>query len=349
MKHGRGHDQNAVIPEAHGRHQPHRPGYWIASVLAEESRGKHSCSPRRRVSPASTTPPRTESPPRRGRPRVAERGSAYRARTPPGRARDTHLAGASRAAPGRRDGHHPVPRHRLCSRTACEHSPRRPGETPGCHGRSRRSESGSGPAQPQRRGPQRARLLRRGRPEPAGRGVRQPGRARAPRPTRTSGAVALHDPAPRPRRAGSGRDHGRLRRRTRDRLTRRLAHWWDPEDEGIGTSLARLIENIHRSSNAVAAARYRTRAEIEALFDGLELLPPTAEPRAVAPLVAGRRRERRPAADLPTRARRTRAQALVRSELGPARPSLRISGSRERRSSGGAERSRARERPPERG
>lgn len=64
-----------------------------------------------------------------------------------------------------------------------------------------------------------------------------------------------------------------------------LAHWWDPEDEGIGTSLARRIESIHRSSNAVAAARYRTRAEIEALFDGLELLPPTAEaPPSLAPL-----------------------------------------------------------------
>lgn len=64
-----------------------------------------------------------------------------------------------------------------------------------------------------------------------------------------------------------------------------LAHWWDPEDEGVGSSLARRIEGIHRSSSTVATARYRTRAEIEALFDGLEFLRPTADaPPSLAPL-----------------------------------------------------------------
>lgn len=63
-----------------------------------------------------------------------------------------------------------------------------------------------------------------------------------------------------------------------------LAHWWDPEDEGVGSSLARRIEGIHRSSTA-ATARYRTRAEIEELFAGLEFLRPTADaPPSLAPL-----------------------------------------------------------------
>ena len=64
-----------------------------------------------------------------------------------------------------------------------------------------------------------------------------------------------------------------------------LAHWWDPEDEGVGSSLARRIEGIHRSSSAAATARYRPRAEIEALFADLELLRPTADaPPSLAPL-----------------------------------------------------------------
>lgn len=64
-----------------------------------------------------------------------------------------------------------------------------------------------------------------------------------------------------------------------------VAHWWDPEDEGVGSSLARRIEGIHRSSGAAASAHYRTRAEIEALFGGLEFLRPLPEaPPGVAPL-----------------------------------------------------------------
>ncbi len=52
-----------------------------------------------------------------------------------------------------------------------------------------------------------------------------------------------------------------------------LTHWWDPEDDGDGTALARKIETSFRTSS-MGTGRYRTRAEIEAMLTGLELLGP---------------------------------------------------------------------------
>lgn len=64
-----------------------------------------------------------------------------------------------------------------------------------------------------------------------------------------------------------------------------VTHWWDPDDDGEGTALARGFEEIYQGSEMVSAARYRTWAEIERLLPGVDLLPPSegAEP-ALAPL-----------------------------------------------------------------
>lgn len=52
-----------------------------------------------------------------------------------------------------------------------------------------------------------------------------------------------------------------------------LTHWWDPEDGGEGSDLARAVETTYRTSS-MGTGRYRTRAEIEAMLDGLELVAP---------------------------------------------------------------------------
>jgi SAM-dependent methyltransferase len=52
-----------------------------------------------------------------------------------------------------------------------------------------------------------------------------------------------------------------------------LTHWLDPEDGGEGTALARRKEAAYRNSS-MGTGRYRTRGEIMAMLDGLELLEP---------------------------------------------------------------------------
>jgi SAM-dependent methyltransferase len=52
-----------------------------------------------------------------------------------------------------------------------------------------------------------------------------------------------------------------------------LTHFWDPEDGGEGTALARQIEISFRTSS-MGISRYRTRAEIQAMLGGLDLIEP---------------------------------------------------------------------------
>lgn len=52
-----------------------------------------------------------------------------------------------------------------------------------------------------------------------------------------------------------------------------LTHWWDPEDGGEGTELAKSVETTYRTSS-MGTGRYRTRDEIMAMLPGLELLEP---------------------------------------------------------------------------
>jgi len=52
-----------------------------------------------------------------------------------------------------------------------------------------------------------------------------------------------------------------------------LSHFHDPQDGGEGTKLARLVEDIF-ARGAMGSGYFRTRAEIEAYFAGLELVDP---------------------------------------------------------------------------
>lgn len=52
-----------------------------------------------------------------------------------------------------------------------------------------------------------------------------------------------------------------------------LTHFYDPEDGGKYTELAKGIEKTFRESS-MGTGRFRTRAEIMSFFDGLELLEP---------------------------------------------------------------------------
>jgi hypothetical protein len=53
-----------------------------------------------------------------------------------------------------------------------------------------------------------------------------------------------------------------------------LTHFFDPEDGGTGTALARHIEDVFTKDNAMGSGYFRKKAEIEAFFGDLELLPP---------------------------------------------------------------------------
>jgi SAM-dependent methyltransferase len=52
-----------------------------------------------------------------------------------------------------------------------------------------------------------------------------------------------------------------------------LSHFCDPQDDGVATRLARFVEGVFTRSGA-GPVYFRPRAEIEAFFDGLELVPP---------------------------------------------------------------------------
>ncbi|WP_345604396.1 SAM-dependent methyltransferase [Pseudonocardia adelaidensis] len=52
-----------------------------------------------------------------------------------------------------------------------------------------------------------------------------------------------------------------------------LTHFCDPEDDGQGTQLARLVEGIF-SRSGLGPVAFRPREEIAAFFDGLELVEP---------------------------------------------------------------------------
>jgi hypothetical protein len=52
-----------------------------------------------------------------------------------------------------------------------------------------------------------------------------------------------------------------------------LTHFCDPQDDGPGSRLARFLEEVF-ARGAMGSGYFRTRAEIEALFTGLELVPP---------------------------------------------------------------------------
>jgi hypothetical protein len=52
-----------------------------------------------------------------------------------------------------------------------------------------------------------------------------------------------------------------------------LSHFCDPEDDGPGTQLARFVEGVF-SRSGLGPVTFRPRAEIEAFFDGLELVEP---------------------------------------------------------------------------
>ncbi|HEX3788098.1 MAG TPA: SAM-dependent methyltransferase [Pseudonocardiaceae bacterium] len=52
-----------------------------------------------------------------------------------------------------------------------------------------------------------------------------------------------------------------------------LAHWWDPADGAGGSALARATEQAYQDGS-LGAGRFRTRAEISALFGGLHILEP---------------------------------------------------------------------------
>jgi S-adenosyl methyltransferase len=52
-----------------------------------------------------------------------------------------------------------------------------------------------------------------------------------------------------------------------------LTHFCDPQDDGPGTHLARFVEGVF-SRSGLGPVTFRPRAEIEAFFDGLELVEP---------------------------------------------------------------------------
>ncbi len=52
-----------------------------------------------------------------------------------------------------------------------------------------------------------------------------------------------------------------------------LSHFNDPQDGGAGTELAALVEEIF-ARGAMGSGFFRTREEIEAYFDGLEMVEP---------------------------------------------------------------------------
>lgn len=52
-----------------------------------------------------------------------------------------------------------------------------------------------------------------------------------------------------------------------------LTHWHDPADGGAGSGIARYISETFRSSS-MGSANFRSRDEIERLFDGLEFVEP---------------------------------------------------------------------------
>jgi SAM-dependent methyltransferase len=52
-----------------------------------------------------------------------------------------------------------------------------------------------------------------------------------------------------------------------------LSHFCDPEDGGEGTKLARFVEGVF-AGGPMGSGFFRTRAQIEAFFDGLEMVSP---------------------------------------------------------------------------
>jgi hypothetical protein len=52
-----------------------------------------------------------------------------------------------------------------------------------------------------------------------------------------------------------------------------LSHFCDPEDDGPATQLARFVEAVF-TRNGTRPVYFRSRAQIDAFFDGLELVPP---------------------------------------------------------------------------
>ncbi len=52
-----------------------------------------------------------------------------------------------------------------------------------------------------------------------------------------------------------------------------LSHFCDPEDGGEGSHLARFIENVF-ANGPMGSGYFRTRAQIEEFFDGLEMVEP---------------------------------------------------------------------------
>lgn len=52
-----------------------------------------------------------------------------------------------------------------------------------------------------------------------------------------------------------------------------LTHFCDPQDDGPGSQLARFVESVFTRSG-LGQVTFRPRAEIEAFFDGLELVDP---------------------------------------------------------------------------
>jgi hypothetical protein len=52
-----------------------------------------------------------------------------------------------------------------------------------------------------------------------------------------------------------------------------LSHFCDPEDDGPGTQLARFVEGVFTRSGT-RPVFFRSREQIDAFFDGLELVPP---------------------------------------------------------------------------
>ena len=52
-----------------------------------------------------------------------------------------------------------------------------------------------------------------------------------------------------------------------------LTHFHDPEDDGEGTRLARFLEDVFARGD-MGSGYFRTRSQIEEMFDGLEVIPP---------------------------------------------------------------------------
>lgn len=51
-----------------------------------------------------------------------------------------------------------------------------------------------------------------------------------------------------------------------------LTHFWDPEDKGEQSHLCRQIEDV--MAETVGAGSFRTREQIQAYFDGFDMIPP---------------------------------------------------------------------------